>query len=216
MILRVAVFVFLAAPAAADDKPKKPADQTFPPQLPGGKAVVTDTSDDFLKPPAKLREGVTVAKVAPTIDFLYYPGQTYPGKPWSNWGDSLAANGKYYASVGDHLAPAGNAFVYEYDPAAKSFRKLLDLRKLLNLPEGHYTPGKIHGRLDLGSDGMLYCATHRGSSKATTDEFHYKRDWIIRIDPKAAKAEVVAHGPVPKHCIPNTVLDPKRLIFYGG
>jgi hypothetical protein len=30
------------------------------------------------------------------------------------------------------------------------------------------------------------------------------------------RAEVVAHGPVPKHCIPNSVLDPDRLIFYGG
>ena len=30
--------------------------------------------------------------------------------------DSLVAGGKYYASIGDHLAPEGNAFVYEYDP----------------------------------------------------------------------------------------------------
>src|SRR5687768_17115958 len=77
---------------------------TYPPKLPDGKEVVTDTSPDFVKVPAGLRPGVTVAKTPPAIDFLYYPGQTYEGKPWSNWGDSLAANGKYYASVGDHLA----------------------------------------------------------------------------------------------------------------
>src|SRR5205085_2787615 len=69
-------------------------------------------SDDFLKGPATLDKGVAVAKEAPTIDFLYYPGQNYPGKPWSNWGDSVAAGGKYYASIGDHMAVGGRG-----DPA---------------------------------------------------------------------------------------------------
>lgn len=203
------------APPGKKGKAAAPA-VTFPPTLPDGKGVVTDTSPDFLTPPAGLRPGVTVAKAPPTVDFLYYPGQTYEGKPWSNWGDSLAANGKYYASVGDHLAPAGNAFVYEYDPAAKRFRRLLDLRALLNLPDGHYTPGKIHGRLDRGSDGWLYCSTHRGSPRVTTAQYRYTGDWIVRVDPADGAAEVVARGPVPKHCIPCSVLDPDRLIFYGG
>src|SRR5262249_21395177 len=153
---------------------------TFPPTLPGGKAVVTDTSPDFLKPPGTLKPGVAVAKTPPTIDFLYFPGQTYPGKPWSAWGDSLAAGGKYYASVGDHLAPEGNAFVYEHDPGAKTLRRLVAVRKLLNLPEGHYTPGKIHGRLDLGDDGWLYFSTHRGSPRVTNDRYHYQGDWVLR------------------------------------
>src|SRR5262249_17346436 len=128
----------VALSAQPPDRPKRAkagAELTFPPALPGGKEVVTDTSEDFLKPPASLK-GVAVAKAAPTVDFLYFPGQTYPGKPWSAWGDSLAAGGKYYASVGDHLAPEGNAFVYEYDPAKKALRRLVDVRKLLALPAG--------------------------------------------------------------------------------
>ena len=189
---------------------------TFPPSLSDDKDVVTDTADDFLKAPSGLKEGVTVAKTAPTVDFLFYPGQTYAGNPWSAWGDSVAVNGKYYASVGDHLAPAGNAFVFEYDPEKKKLRQLLDVRKLLDLPEGDYTPGKIHSRLDLGDDGWLYCSTHRGSTSVTTDKYHYKGDWIIRINPATGKSEIVTCGPVPKHCIPCSVLDPKRLIFYGG
>jgi hypothetical protein len=208
-----------AQPPKQDAKKKGKAAQTvvtYPPKLPDGKEVVTDTSDDFLKPTAPLRDGVTVARTPPTVDFLYYPGQTYEGKPWSNWGDSLAANGKYYASIGDHLAPAGTGFVYEYDPAAKTFRQLLDLKKLLNLPEGHYMPGKIHSRLDLGDDGWLYCGTHRGSTTVTTDKYHYQGDWIVRVHPATGKSEVVARGPAGKHCIPNSVLDPTRLIFYGG
>lgn len=192
------------------------AEPTYPPTLPGGELVVSDQSNDFLQPPDTLQAGVQIAKTAPTVDFAWFPGQDYAGKPWSNWGDSLVVGDKYYASVGDHLAPAGNAFVYQFNDETKSFRKLLDLKKLLSLPEGHYVPGKIHSRLDMGSDGWLYCSTHRGSTKVTTDEYHYQGDWIVRIDPASGNSEVVVRGPVSKHCIPTSVLDPERLIFYGG
>lgn len=202
--------------AAATSTAAFAAEATFPPELSPGKTVATDTSEEFLKPAKTLRPGVKIAKTAPTIDFAYFPGQTYPGKPWSAWGDSLAAGGKYYASIGDHLAPAGNGLVYEYDPAKKTFRKLLDLKELLSLPEGHYAPGKIHSRLDLGKDGWLYCATHRGSTTVTTDKYHYLGDWVVRCDPRSGRAEVVVHAPVAKHCIPTSVLDGQRMIFYGG
>jgi hypothetical protein len=188
---------------------------SFPPELPGGKAAVTETTEAFLQPLGKLRDGVTLPKTPPTIDFAYFPGQTYLGNPWSNWGDSTAVAGKYYTAIGDHLAPAGTALVYEYHAAGKSFRKLLDLAALLHLPEGHYCPGKIHSRVDLGSDGWLYCSTHRGSTKVTSDEHHYTGDWIVRCHPQTAAAEVVVRAPVPKHCIPGGTLDPDRLIFYG-
>ena len=67
--------------------------QTFPPKLPDGKDVVTDTSDDFLKPGKTLQSGVAIAKTPPTIDFLYFPGQDYAGKPWSNWGTASRPEG---------------------------------------------------------------------------------------------------------------------------
>jgi len=199
------------------------AQQTFPPALPGGKEIVSDASVEFLKAPATLKNGVAVANTAPTIDFLYYPGQDYPGQPWSAWGDSLVANGKFYSSIGDHHAAngkdkahPGTAFVFEYDPESKKLRRLVDAKALLNLPEGHYTPGKIHGRLDLGDDGWIYFSTHRGSTKVTTDVYHYQGDWILRTNPLTGVSEIVVCGPVAKHCIPCSVLDPKRLIFYGG
>lgn len=204
--------------AAAGQKKKVQPPEWKAPALPGGKAVVTDTSEEFVAVPAgvKLRDGVTVAKKPPTVDLLYFPGQTYQGNPWSAWGESTFADGKYYASIGAHRAPAGTAFVYEYDPAGKTFRQLADLKKLLNLPDGHYVPGKIHTQLVMGKDGAIYFGTHRGSTKVTTDQYHYKGDWIVRVDPKTAHAEAVAHGPVPKHCIPTGFLDPDRMIFYGG
>ena len=209
------ILLAVAAPLLAQ-RPKKALAPWVPPALPGGQAVATDTADDFLKPPTTLRDGVSIARAVPTIDFMYFPGQTYPGKPWSNWGDGSVANGKYYTAVGDHLAPAGNAFVFEYDPATKGLRQLVDVRKVLNRPDGHYTPGKIHTRVDRGSDGWLYFATHRGSEGVTTAANHYTGDWIIRCHPETGKAEVVAHAPVLKHSIPCGMLDPDRLIFYGG
>lgn len=218
LLSRVALIPLFALDAFAAETPAKrtEADVPYPPTLPDGTTSSTDSSPRFLQAPAGFPADVPVAKTAPTVDFAFFPGQDYPGKPWSAWGDSLAANGKYYAAIGDHLAP-GNAFVYEYDPATKKFRQLADVKKLLQLPGDHYTPGKIHSRIDLGSDGWLYCSTHRGSTKITSDgKFHYEGDWIIRCDPASGRAEVVAHGPVPKHCIPCSVLDPKRLIFYGG
>lgn len=198
---------------------------TYPPRLPDGKQIVSDRSDEFLQPPTTLKDDVAIAKTPPTVEFLYYPGQDYPGKPWSNWGDSLVANGKYYSAIGDHLAIAGKGdgthgtgtgFVFEYDPKTRSVRLLADLANILKMPAGQYTPGKVHSRIDRGRDGWLYYATHRGSPRATTDEFHYRGDWIFRTHPASRKTEVVAHGPVPKHSIPTSVLDPERMIFYGG
>src|SRR4051794_39935993 len=58
------------------------AEATFPPTLPGGQEVVTDRTRDFLRTPATLRAGVAIAETPPTVDFLLFPGQTYPGKPW--------------------------------------------------------------------------------------------------------------------------------------
>lgn len=210
---------------SAKEKKTAAAELTFPPTLPGGKLVVTDSSPAFLVAPDTIGKDVLIAKTPPTVDFLFYPGQDYAGKPWSNWGDGSAARGKYYSAIGDHLAigakgdgehGTGTALVFEYDPDAKSLRTLTNTSRLLNMPAGHYTPGKIHSRIDLGDDGWLYFSTHRGSTKVTTDEYHYQGDWILRCHAESGKSEVVAQGPVPKHCIPTSVLDPKRLIFYGG
>ncbi|HUG92633.1 MAG TPA: hypothetical protein VML55_17465 [Planctomycetaceae bacterium] len=234
-VFGLAVLLMISADSVAAQKDdarrpprKRPVPErevTFPPKLPGGKPVATDTSQQFLEPPATLKSDVAIARTPPTVDFLYYPRQTYEGKPWSNWGEGTAVGGKYYSAIGDHLAigakgsgehGTGTAFVFEYDPQTKQLRELVNVAELLNLPDGHYTPGKIHSRLDLGSDGWLYFATHRGSIRATTDRYHYEGDWILRVYPRTGQSEVVVRGPVPGHAIPTSVLDPDRLIFCGG
>lgn len=189
---------------------------SWPPHLLGGKSAVSIKSPDLLKPQPGLRADVEIAKTAPQVDLLYYPEQSYPGHPWSVWGDGLAVGTKYYSAIGDHLAPQGDAFVFEYESETSHIRTLASTAKTINLPEGHYMPGKVHSRIDLGSDGWLYYSTHRGSTRVTTGEYHYKGDWILRTHPESGKTEIVAHGPVPKTCIPTSVLDPDRMIFYGG
>lgn len=215
LVRRCIALLAVGALALASHAAEPPAVE-YPPRLPGGASSATMSGGGLLQAPKTLRDGVVMASSPPVVEFLYFPEQDYPGNPWSNWGDSLCVGGKYYASIGDHRAPAGNARVFEYDPATKTFRKLLDVKDLLKLPEGHYAPAKIHSRLDLGRDGWLYCSTHRGSSKSTNDQHHYAGDWIVRCHPESGRAEIVAHAPVSRHCLPASVLDPQRMIFYAG
>ncbi len=189
-----------------------PGEARFPPRLPSGRAVATAQSPEVLRGPPimTLLAGVRVAKAAPTLDFLYYPCQTYRGNPWSCWGAGLAANGKYYSSIGDHSGAGGACFLHVYDPVSKQLRELVDVRKALGLPKGGYSPGMIAAPLALGSDGWLYAATCRIAGQQGFDG-----DWVLRCDTQSGKAESVGR-PVPRHSLPCTVLDPKRLILYGG
>lgn len=202
---------FAAAADKADDE------LSWPPKLPGGKEIASFSSPELIKPAATLKDGVKIAKKAPTVDFLYYDCQTYLGNPWSVWGDGLAVGDKYFSAVGDHKSPMGNAFVYEYDAKTKAMRKLVDVRQVLKRPDGWYTPGKIHSRLDLGSDGCLYFSTHRGSTRvAQNPENHFEGDWIMRHHLETGKTEVVAQAPLKLQCLPTGMLDGKRLIWYAG
>ena len=67
--------------------------------------MVSVVSDAFLEPPGELKPGSRIASTAPRVDFLFYPGQTYPGNPWSVWGDGLAIGDTYYSAIGDHRGP---------------------------------------------------------------------------------------------------------------
>jgi hypothetical protein len=130
-------------------------------------------------------------------------------------------NNLYYTSIGDHLAPRGRAQVYEYNSDSRELRMLVDIREFLengNMPETmDYTPGKVHSRIDMGKDGWLYYSTHRGSTQNnTTDARGYLGDWIFRTNPQTGVTEIAARYPVEKHTIPASVLDPERMIYYGG
>ena len=108
---------------------------SWPPQLPDGQSIVSVESADLLAPQDNLKPGVQIAKTAPKVDLIYYPEQNYEGHPWSVWGDGLTVGTKYFSAVGDHLAPQGNAFVFEYDSKTSRIRTLASTAKTINLPE---------------------------------------------------------------------------------
>ena len=193
----------------------------YPPQLPEGRTSVTEQTPEFLTPGPNLREGVEVAKSPPTIDFLYYPEQNYPGNPWSHRSDGFVRGDKFYSSSNDHLAPRGTALLWEYDALGKNFRLLCNTAKFLESvnafpPEMNYRPGEMQSRIDLGSDGWLYYATDRGSPTVTNDAHGYRGEWILRTNIETAETQIVATWPIAKHTIPASLLDPQRMIFYGG
>lgn len=205
--------------AAARQKARYPL--TYPPSLPDGKTVVSEETAAFLEPGLNLRDGVTIAKTPPRVDFAFFPEQNYPGNPWSNRADGFVRGDKYYTSDNDHLAPRGTAHLWEYDSADKNFRLLCDTTKFLEAkkvfpPEMNYRPGEMQSRIDLGSDGWLYYATDRGSPTVTHDGNGYQGEWILRTNPTTLETQIVSQFPIPKHTLPASVLDPKRMIYYGG
>jgi hypothetical protein len=219
----------LPSPPVAAQEQEKPKPKSlesryplkYPPSLPDGKTSVTEQSLDFLKPKANLKEGVEIAKTPPTVDFLYYPEQNYPGNPWSHRSDGIVIGDKYYSSSNDHLAPRGTAMLWEYDAPAKKFRLLCDTTKFLEsvkaFPESmNYRPGEMQSRIDMGSDGWLYYATDRGSPTVTHDGNGYKGEWVLKTNPKTLETKIVYTHPVEKHTLPASVLDPVRMIYYGG
>lgn len=200
----------LAAEAAWGQLPQ------FPPRIPGNRTQFEVSSDQLLMRPEAILDEVVVAKTPPQVEFRYYPGQDYEGRPWSVWGDGLVNGDVYYSAIGDHLAPEGNAYVYRFDAESGAFDRIVDVRDTLDLPEGHYTPGKIHSRLTIGRDGCLYFSTHRGSTRVTTPANHFSGDWILRHDLRAGTTDVVVHAPLPNQCLPTGRLDPQRMLFYAG
>jgi hypothetical protein len=165
--------------------------------------------------------GVAIAKTPPVVDFAFYPEQNYPGNPWSHRSDGMVVGDKYFSSSNDHLAPRGTALLWEYDSVARKFRLLCDTTKFLESqnafpPEMDYRPGEMQSRIDLGSDGWLYYATDRGSPTITDDAHGYRGEWILRTNPRTLETQIVATHPIAKHTLPASVLDPKRMIYYGG
>ena len=168
---------------------------SYPPRLVAGVSLVTDSSPQFLKPGANLRAGVAIAGVPPAVDFMFYPNQDHPGNPWSVWGNGSVAGMKYYSAIGDHLGPKGTAKVFEYDASAKTIRQLVDVHAFLDSvhaipPNMDYSPGKIHSRIQMGGDGWLYYATHRGLEPAADDKHGYRGDWILRTHPPSGMTEM--------------------------
>jgi len=171
----------------------------------------------LLKAPEGVTGDFSVAKTAPVVDFAVFPGQWEGARLWSSWGDSLFADdGKFYASIGDHAAPHGTAYVYRIDPESRTVQLVVDYNKAAGLPseETKYTPGKIHGALVQAKDGWIYFFGYRGSVRRTGKETGYKGDWLLRYDPKSGKTENLGIA-VPYSSVPVLVYCEANNSLYG-
>jgi hypothetical protein len=104
--MRISLFLLLALSCPILAQRKKDASPWVTPALPDGKMVATDSADVFLKPTATLKDGVTIAKTRRRSTFSFIR-PNLRGQTLVQLGDSLAINGKYYASIGDHHAANG-------------------------------------------------------------------------------------------------------------
>src|SRR5690606_22098747 len=91
------------------------------------------TSPSLLLAPEGVSGEYTIAETAPAVDFAIFPGQDAAGPQWSTWGESLtAANGQFYASIGNNAVPSGKAYVYEVDPAKQTVTRVVDFAASVN------------------------------------------------------------------------------------
>ena len=179
--------------------------------------LVTLSGPELLKsPPDKT---FTVAANAPTVDVLLIDDlpQGPKGTLWSSWGDGcLASNGRYYLGIGNHLDVSkgrGESRVYEYDPAAKRLKLVVNVRDLI--PDERIAAGKIHARIDEGKDGWLYFATYWG--KIPTDQdmrAGFLGSALLRYDPRTSKSENLG-TPVPGQGLPTSITDGQRMVMYA-
>jgi sugar lactone lactonase YvrE len=162
--------------------------------------------------------GVDVAKTPPSVYVRIFKDLPPAGKGglWSNWGEAcLASNGKYYCTMGDHLdiyGGTGQSRVYEFEPATKALRMVLNMRDVI--PDTKLAGGKVHARIEEAADGWLYFSTYWGKIPKQADwDAGFLGSALLRCDPRTGKAECLG-VPVPQQGLPTSLMDPKRGLIY--
>ncbi|KPJ71301.1 MAG: hypothetical protein AMS14_09240 [Planctomycetes bacterium DG_20] len=162
--------------------------------------------------------GLPVAREGPRVYVRAFAGLPDGGKGtlWSSWGDGrLASNGRYYLSIGNHLdlaAGRGESRVYEFDPAARTLRLVVNVRDII--ADAKFAGGKIHGRIEEAADGSLYFATYWGKVPKEADwEAGFRGSALLRFDPATGKTMSLG-VPVPGQGLPASLLDRERGILY--
>jgi hypothetical protein len=212
-----------------------PAEGVWPPPLQGADANGTLTLKDprVLEVPesvkaAAAQEGAvpfTVAKAVPVIDLAFHtglPDQALNGTGWSAWGDiGVAPNGKVYSGTGDHGDDAGgksHAFMYEWDPATKTQKKVVDLNAITERKHGEPTWSKLHARINVGSDGIVYFSgTLNDGNEAGKPQFKWSdaipAAQLYAYDPATGKTTIAVNLPNARSTA-TSILDTERMIYW--
>jgi hypothetical protein len=223
-------------PAPAPAPPPAPVDVPWPPALPGAvNGTLTLTGPGLLAPPTdpeavKLFQDPNaiqfdIAKTPPTIDLAYHQplrdcGFVNGSTGWTSWGDiAIAPSGKVYCAIGNHgkdHTDDGQAYLFEYDPAAKTLTKVVDLSKVVTRSTGQEPSWtKVHAKIDVGPDGGVYfTGTLNGGDKARDNtKYHWSPTLpggqLYRYDPKTGKTAVFANL-APARVTATSLLDAQR------
>jgi sugar lactone lactonase YvrE len=211
------------------DAPSRP----WPPALPGIDGTVSLTDAGFLKIPDVVTERLTqecaapfvMARHAPTVELAFHGDLPHDGRNrtgWTTWGDiGIASNGKVYSGIGDHGADAegtANAYIYEWDPATKTLRQVVDINKVVPRSEGQPTWSKVHAKVDEGPDGWIYfTGTLNDGQKAGQEQYKWSETFpggqLLRYNPATGQSEVFANLP-PARASATSMLDRKNNIWW--
>ncbi len=178
--------------------------------------IIIDSTEQLIVP-GEIKGEFKVAANPPVVEAILLSGLPQDNKStlWSSWGNgALTADGRYYMAVGDHRGYDGNSYVYEYDPAARTLKKIVDIAESIGQRKGDYGHGKIHSQIH-EYRGSLYFATYWGKSKEVADAVKkgYRGSLLFRYDLKSRNVENL--GPIaPGEGLPTSCLDSGRGLLY--
>ena len=193
----------------------------------GKTGMVVDTVKEFITVPKGMKqewlEGVDIAKTPPTIEFapvrgidpMYFPEDNK--SLWSNWaGVTRAPNGRFYFAEGDHRAAGSHIYLWEYDPVAHDYKRVVDFAELCGWNHRGVGDSKIHGDMGAMPDGTLWILTYWDPDpKPTLEQYDiWPGSHLVVYDTNTGRAQDLGI-PMSKSGWPYYTLDPERGMFFA-
>jgi hypothetical protein len=189
--------------------------------------MAVDASESVLRVPKEVdpawMQGVEIAKLPPKVEFapvrgidpMYFPEENK--SLWSNWADvTLAPNGRFYFAEGDHRGPGAHIYLWEYDPVASDFLRVLDFAQLCGWDKLGVGDSKIHGDMGAMPDGTLWILTYWDPDPQPKPEDYAK--WpgshLVVYDTFTGRSRDLGI-PMPKAGWPYYTLDPDRGVLFA-
>jgi len=168
-------------------------------------------------------EGVEIAETPPTIEFapvrgidpMYFPEDNK--SLWSNWaGVTCAPNGRFYFAEGDHRAAGSHIYLWEYNPVAHDYKRVLDFAQLCGWEKQGVGDSKIHGDMGAMPDGTLWILTYWDPDPRPTPEQYdlWQGSHLVCYDTYTGRAKDMGI-PLPKSGWPYYMLDPEHGNFFA-
>jgi sugar lactone lactonase YvrE len=166
-----------------------------------------------------------MAAEPPVLDLAFHgslPDAALNGTGWTAWGDiGVADDGRVYSAIGDHgrdAEGASRAYLFEWDPAARRLRQVVDLNAITPRTRGEPTWAKVHAGIHQAADGWIYFSgTLNDGARAVHTNYHWSEaipgGQLYRYDPRSGRAEVFANLPAPR-CTATTQLDRERAVWW--